>query len=386
MKKIPTRISLLAAVLLALPLLFYACQQESLGPTDTQDNSETLATLARISANNFATKTTVSQGFAGTVFKITRGEWAVGGFVIEDATPAQANVGVYDMQTSDSILYFRAPDPVLIAQTQSDGEGFYQFELNTGYYLVLVSEEELPDTLLMYDVATGMDWFNPSNMLMTSLEVMVDSVRKIDFYLEPEDYSYPGWPPDDSSIVVPPDSFWTWPGDSTDYFTQYDSLLQRNREKVTIGTGVYGTVSYWPLETMLIDPTTGMFSSGAIEPAQYPVRVYEGVTWGSDDLDVYPNSMIVQAVHSTLLAESVPDSEGFYQFELPAGTYSVFAVIGQDSLIFEPDMTMGPMGPMPGAIPPGEIVTGDVREVNLSNSDFYGFYLLAGTTRFSSNR
>ncbi|MFH0882805.1 MAG: hypothetical protein V2A56_07450 [bacterium] len=369
MKRIPTRLGVLVVLLVILPILFFACQQETLAPADNQDNSET---LARISASNFQTKTTVTQGFAGTVFKITRGEWAVGGFVIEDAAPVQANVGVYDYSINDSIFYFRAPDPILIAQVRSDEDGFYQFTLENGFYMVVVSEEELPDTLALYNPMLDMGWFQDSNFLMTTVEVLTDSVRKIDFYLEPQDI-YPWWPPDDSSSTWPPDdstiveppsdSGWGWPGDSTDVYFKYMLLLEHNREKVSIDMGVFGTVTNWTSDFM-----TGDFMIGSIDPARYPVRVYEGISWSADNLEVYPNSMIVKSVFSDLVTEGTPDVEGFYQFELPEGEYSVFAVIGTDSMIYAQDMTMGPMSPWPGLLPPGMIAAGDIVEVDLVNS------------------
>lgn len=363
---------MLAILLMVLPLLFLACQQETLGPADNQDNNETLETLARISASNFQNKTTVTQGFAGTVFKITRGEWAVGGFVIEDAAPVQANVGVYDYSYDDSVYYFRAPDPILMTQVRSDEQGFYEFALDPGYYMVVVSEEELPDTLAIFDPMTGMNGFEDSSFLMTSVEVLADSVRKIDFYLQPQDI-YPWWPPEDSTVVQPPDdstiveppsdTLWGWPGDSTDVYFQYMLLLEHNREKVSVNTGAFGTVTKWTGDFM-----PGDYIAGRIDPARYPVRVYQGVKWTSDDLDVYPNSMIVKSVFADLIAEKTPDEEGFYQFELPEGEYTVFAVIGTDSMVCAPDMTMGPMSPLPGTLPPGMITDGNTIEVDLMNT------------------
>jgi hypothetical protein len=237
--------------------------------------------------------------------------------------------------------------------------------------MVVVSEEDLPDTLAIFDPMLDMGWFQDSNYLMTSVEVLADSVRKIDFYLEPQDI-YPWWPPDDSTItwppddstiVEPPDSGWGWPGDSTDIYFKYMLLLEHNREKVSIDMGVFGTVTNWTGDFM-----TGDFMIGSIDPARYPVRVYKGITWSADNLEVYPNSMIVKSVFSDLVTEGTPDEEGFYQFELPEGEYSVFAVIGTDSMICAPDMTMDPMSPLPGLLPPGMIAAGDIVEVDLFNS------------------
>lgn len=381
-------------LILLLALLISACSNETLTPDDDQNGQ---LSISEISSNNFSDKTTITQGIAGTIFRVTSADASIGGIIVQDAEPEVAFAGIYRMdeieEPQDSSIdstwwYYEFPMVypifVKVAGTVSDAEGFYQIAIDPGDYILAVDEDELADTLnsfSMWDLANpglideppyptdmlrygGMEnlyWFD--DILMSGVTIERGSVRKADVFLQepqdpwfpPEDSLEPWWPPMDT-LIWPPDTGWTWPDDSLNTaLLDYWELLDFNRTRVTINTGIYGTVTHWSGDFM------PMMTTGEIEPMQYPVRVYEATNNDSTDIVWGTYYQFVSQVNTPLVTEVTPDSLGFYEVELPAGEYSAFAVVGEDSLLPIPDYMMGPM-PMPFL--PGTIHTGDRFELN----------------------
>lgn len=370
---------------LLLVLLVSACSEETLTPPD--DTSQ--RSFYEISSDNFDQKTSITQGVAGTVFKVTSADIGIGGIIVQDATPMQANIGLYDTDYIEMATdpygdstYFIYNDtllvPVFVAvtRTSSDNDGFYEIPAEPRSFTMIVSEQELPDTLNpfsmlnwdfplfggdpedfayppdvgSYNLFDDLYWFD-QNVLMSQVLVLPDSVRKADVFLQtpedpwwpPEDSLDPWWPPEDTVITWPPDTGWVWPPDSLNPYIAYWDLLEYNRGRVTIETGIYGTVTDWRY--------------GGIDPMPYPVRVYEVAYPDSDDV-TFGESLDgwwISEVHTPFIAEVYPDSLGFYQVELPAGDYSVFAVFGGDSLFGVLTYNMSPMIQpyLPGTIEEG---------------------------------
>jgi hypothetical protein len=373
---------LLLTLFLSLLLLIPGCEEETIKPDEGNDVDS--RSLAEISDANYEEKTAIDQGIAGTVFRVTQADWAVGGVIIQNAEPVVANVGLYRIEeqeiptdsTYEPWMYHEYTMFILISEANvtTDEEGFYEIEADIGEYVIAVSEESLPDTLdfmsvLLEDLGFGdMDpgvlpydpWMDGPlynrELLLASTSVESGEVRRVDVYLQTlED---PWWPPTDTTDPPPDTSGWP-PVDSTTFsvIEEYWELLAVNRERVTIETGMFGTVTKWTGDFMPVTP------DGSIEPMQYPIRIHEAyvVNFDSTSGDYTPYSPILTEVPTPLMTEVTPDEMGFYQAELPPGDYSAFAVIGEDSLFPVQAYTFSPMGTV---YMPGVINEGDVIEVN----------------------
>ena len=136
-------------------------------------------------------------------------------------------------------------------------------------------------------------------------------------------------------------------GDS-DYVCPGDRLPPRNQHRVTIGQGIWGDVWFWDGDFMPPCP------SGSVTAVSREIRIHELTSL--DQVVVHPelHPAFYTEVVSSLIATTWSDSDGFFEAELDAGMYSVFAI--EDSLYF----ANGSDGY--GNIWPIEVVDGEVSE------------------------
>lgn len=136
--------------------------------------------------------------------------------------------------------------------------------------------------------------------------------------------------------------------DHGEYVCPGDRLPPRNHEKVTIEQGIWGDVWFWEGDFM---PPCPM---GTVTAVSREMRIHELTSL--DQVVVAPEShpAFYTEVSSELVATTWSDSDGFFEVELDAGTYSVFAIEG--SLYF----ANGYDGH--GNIWPVEVIEGEVSE------------------------
>jgi hypothetical protein len=122
----------------------------------------------------------------------------------------------------------------------------------------------------------------------------------------------------------------------------------RNDDCVTIAQGLWGDVWFWDGDFMPICP------DGTVTPAVREIRVHTLTTIG----EVTPaGPAFYTEVHTPLVATLQSDRLGFFEAELPPGSYSVFAV--EDTLLY----ANGVDGD--GHICPVEVLPGQVTSIRV---------------------
>jgi hypothetical protein len=97
-----------------------------------------------------------------------------------------------------------------------------------------------------------------------------------------------------------------------------------NAEKVTITTGVWGTVYLTEGNCMPVvreKPTDPYISTCKSCPVIRTVQIYEYTT--RSQAEPYPSYGPYDKFNTSLVKEVVTDSQGFFQASLPAGKYSI---------------------------------------------------------------
>lgn len=96
--------------------------------------------------------------------------------------------------------------------------------------------------------------------------------------------------------------------------------FQDNEKKVTISTGVWGTIS--SIEGNCMPPVMPGEGSCTQCPVQRTVRIYE-YTLRSEAIPASnPPGVFYNSFNTTLIKEVATDENGFYQVTLPPGRYS----------------------------------------------------------------
>lgn len=101
-------------------------------------------------------------------------------------------------------------------------------------------------------------------------------------------------------------------------YCDIEKIRVQNRAKVTITQGIWGTLSRMTGNCM---PVIGPKSTCRNCPVQRAIRVYEYTLRSqavrTDTVDLF------SSFSTRLIAEVNADADGFYQFELPAGHYTL---------------------------------------------------------------
>jgi hypothetical protein len=110
-------------------------------------------------------------------------------------------------------------------------------------------------------------------------------------------------------------------GSSSDIPSQ-KTTLPENSEKVTITQGVWGNVWFWEGDFMPRTVEESSTSGGTITPVIREIYVHKLTTIN----DVEPNSFstFYSHINTEIVSVVTSDDTGFYQIQLPAGTYSFF--------------------------------------------------------------
>jgi len=96
-----------------------------------------------------------------------------------------------------------------------------------------------------------------------------------------------------------------------------------NSKKVTIASGIWGTVSSLEGNCM---PTEQVSSSSCSNcPVQRTVKVYEYTTL-SNAITSDPYKRFFDSFNAQLVAQSEADEKGFFQLNIPPGHYSIVTV------------------------------------------------------------
>jgi hypothetical protein len=101
-----------------------------------------------------------------------------------------------------------------------------------------------------------------------------------------------------------------------------NQVYTTNATKVTITNGLWGTVSNTEGNCM---PMVGPGSTCKTCPVQRVVKIYP-YTLRSQATVSGSSVVFFDSFNTTLVAETTADANGFYQVNLPAGTYSVAIV------------------------------------------------------------
>jgi hypothetical protein len=108
------------------------------------------------------------------------------------------------------------------------------------------------------------------------------------------------------------------------------TIQQQNSSRVTVASGVWGTVSLRQGNCM---PTSDKTSTCSECPAEREVRIYSYTT--IHDVEPVTSSPYLDKNFKTQLIKTVmADDQGFYQTELPEGKYTV--VIVEDDNLYVP--------------------------------------------------
>lgn len=126
-----------------------------------------------------------------------------------------------------------------------------------------------------------------------------------------------------------------------------------NAAKVTITTGIWGTVSEMEGNCM---PTIGPGSNCTHCPIQRKVKVY-AYTLNHQANTAAPGGGFYSSFNTTFIKEVLADAEGFYQIDLPAGKYSV--------AIVENGLLYANAGDTHGGINPVEVVNGIITKLDM---------------------
>jgi hypothetical protein len=113
-------------------------------------------------------------------------------------------------------------------------------------------------------------------------------------------------------------------GCSDDWGCKHVRYPASNARKVTIKQGMWGDVWFWQGDFMPVCP------SGTVTAVAREMRIYELTS--SDQVDYAGSGTFYSAIHTQLVATTHSDNKGFFQVELPAGWYSLFAV--EDTLFY----------------------------------------------------
>ena len=100
---------------------------------------------------------------------------------------------------------------------------------------------------------------------------------------------------------------------------------ERNHDKVTIKKGIWGDIWFWEGDFM-------PFGMGTITPVSRDVRIHELTKLDDVVRTTYPYSAFYDRINTTLICSTRSDSYGFFEVELPTGSYSIFVV--EDSLFY----------------------------------------------------
>ncbi|WDT76784.1 MAG: hypothetical protein MPW16_06110 [Candidatus Manganitrophus sp.] len=101
-----------------------------------------------------------------------------------------------------------------------------------------------------------------------------------------------------------------------------ETTLPENSEKVTITQGVWGNVRFWEGNFMPRSVKGSSTSKEKITPVIRQIYVHQLTTIN----DVEPNtfSQFYSRINTEIVSVVTSDDTGFYQIQLPAGTYSFF--------------------------------------------------------------
>ena len=121
-----------------------------------------------------------------------------------------------------------------------------------------------------------------------------------------------------------------------------------NAGKVTISQGIWGDVWFWKGDFMPGCP------NGTITAVARELRIHELTNW--EQVDHVPHrSTFFTAIHTPLVATVHSDDTGFFEVELPPGSYSLFSV--EDTLFYSPGGD-GVGNIFPVLVPEGEVADG----------------------------
>lgn len=95
----------------------------------------------------------------------------------------------------------------------------------------------------------------------------------------------------------------------------------RNIEKVNINQGLWGDVWFWSGDFMPV-------GRGEICQVQREILVYELTT--REDVEQIGFSAFYSKINTQLVNKTTSGIDGFFQIELPVGTYSIFVKEGDD--------------------------------------------------------
>lgn len=133
-----------------------------------------------------------------------------------------------------------------------------------------------------------------------------------------------------------------------------DELSIHNKDKVTITTGIYGTLTVTEGNCMPMGGG-GKNNSCIKYPVRRKIRVYEY----TQQKDVEGWAPFFKKVNRRLIATSFTDDEGFFQLQLPPSQYSIF-IEEKGNLYASGDDGTGGINPV--------TVSSGVEEINLNLS------------------
>lgn len=114
-----------------------------------------------------------------------------------------------------------------------------------------------------------------------------------------------------------------------------ESCERRNEDRITISQGVWGNICFWEGNFMptvhsdrIADRIIDIFKSrgGTITPVVREIFITRVITLKDmSDSDVgQPRAGFFSVIPAKIVATTSSDKKGFYQLELPPGTYSLF--------------------------------------------------------------
>ena len=108
------------------------------------------------------------------------------------------------------------------------------------------------------------------------------------------------------------------PGNVQNWTNRISQLHEHNNEKVNIKQGFYGTLTMRDGDCM---PGQGPQSSCREYPVVRRIRIYEGASFADVVSD---QGCFFKQVDTKLIATISVDKDGFYQYSIKPGTYSLF--------------------------------------------------------------
>jgi len=108
-----------------------------------------------------------------------------------------------------------------------------------------------------------------------------------------------------------------------DYVNNTEELRKHNKKKISIIEGIWGTLVQTEGNCMpgVYGGIYGKNKSCKQYPIQREIMVYEYTTWEETEYSYPP---FFEKVYTKLIATTTCDKDGFFEFELKPGQYSVF--------------------------------------------------------------